>query len=80
MIVSGPAISVKRPMATMSTDGIAKNELYASAEASIIALFAMNLLPAPTRIAFQSAKEGSRSAHRRVGNGSVPREFGCARW
>src|SRR5258706_4263867 len=59
-IVSGPATSVKSPTVTRSTDGIAKKLLYASAEASIIALWFRNSLPARTKIAFQSASERSR--------------------
>src|SRR4051812_6768859 len=56
----GLATSVKRPVATMITDGIAKNDAYASADASIIALSAMNSLPARMTIAFQSANVRSR--------------------
>src|SRR5437867_5019780 len=59
-IVAGVAISVKRPVTTISTDGIAKNELYASADASIIALSFMNSLDARIKIAFQSANVRSR--------------------
>src|SRR5579864_3565624 len=45
-IVCGPAIKVKRPVATINTDGIAKNVLYASADASMVPLFWENRLPA----------------------------------
>ena len=51
--MSGPAISVKRPVATMSMDGIAKNELYASADASIVALSSSVSLPARLNAAIQ---------------------------
>ena len=61
VIVSGPAISVNRPSTTSRTDGIAKNVLYASADASIIALLSRNFFPALITIAFQSAKVRSRN-------------------
>ena len=75
VIVSGLAISVKRPSATISTDGIAKNELYASADASIMQLSAMNSLPARMTIAFQSANERSR----RLGSARAARALGLRR-
>src|SRR6202007_1295164 len=53
VIVPGPTTSVKTPTTTSKTDGIAKNALYASADASIIALSARNDFPARTTIAVQ---------------------------
>jgi hypothetical protein len=53
---------------------MAKNELYASAEASIIALFARNCLNARTTIPFQSANEKSR---RRGSRSFGSRRSGC---
>ena len=73
-IVPGPAINVKRPTTTSSTDGIAKKLLYASADASIIALSSRNLLPALTTTAFQSANVRSRRPGSRTGGS---RRSGC---
>ena len=50
-IVDGLATSVNTPTATSNTAGIAKNVLYASADASIMQLSSMNPLPARTTIA-----------------------------
>src|SRR3954452_11159519 len=51
VIIAGLATRVKRPTATMITAGMAKNVLYASAEASIMQLSDMNCLPARITIA-----------------------------
>src|SRR5690348_335086 len=51
VIVDALATSVNTPTATSSRAGIAKNVLYASADASIMQLSLMNSLPARTTIA-----------------------------